>query len=282
MTEKLSSSSSSSNPSSKSPSSLCALCGIAANKRCARCGVVFYCSKEHQTEDWKVHKQNCQKKPSSSQTSQTSQSSSTFIPQKKLDPKAWAKGLSKEEAAIWFVDCYRLRIDDMYCWGGNITGLYDPDATKLSILSDFLRFCRLAVHRGALPSGWSWSAMLTVAAGLLPFAFEKSDAQQKYGQENVFSGYVGGRSLRFQGELIYGSSTMDPYNFDPKEKKVLEIEQLVDDAFESDSPKKIFDPKKNPKASVFDAVGGAAAWKKLYEMMEAPAHGPNTEGDYYE
>ena len=57
-------------------------------------------------------------------------------------------------------------------------------------------FCRLAARREALPAGWSWAGLLETAATLLPYAFEKSDAKEKYGGENVFSVVMGGRSLR--------------------------------------------------------------------------------------
>ncbi len=47
---------------------------------------------------------------------------------------------------------------------------------------------------------------LQVASGLLPCAFEESDAQEKYGKENNLSGLMGGRSLRSTAELIYQRS----------------------------------------------------------------------------
>ena len=38
----------------------CNLCGNAASKRCAGCGTVWYCSAEHQKQDWKAgHKLAC-------------------------------------------------------------------------------------------------------------------------------------------------------------------------------------------------------------------------------
>jgi hypothetical protein len=49
--------------SSESSTSSCALCGAMADKKCARCGRVQYCSKVHQKVHWShVHKQQCQPK----------------------------------------------------------------------------------------------------------------------------------------------------------------------------------------------------------------------------
>ena len=39
---------------------LCRLCGCPGQKACSRCHAVIYCSKEHQTIDWKhSHKKEC-------------------------------------------------------------------------------------------------------------------------------------------------------------------------------------------------------------------------------
>lgn len=47
-------------------SSLCAVCGSVGPKRCSRCKKASYCSKEHQTIDWKAgHKKCCAIDPSS-------------------------------------------------------------------------------------------------------------------------------------------------------------------------------------------------------------------------
>ncbi|KLO08871.1 hypothetical protein SCHPADRAFT_592111 [Schizopora paradoxa] len=37
----------------------CPVCNVQATKRCSRCGSVHYCSKEHQTEHWSMHKRYC-------------------------------------------------------------------------------------------------------------------------------------------------------------------------------------------------------------------------------
>ncbi|KAI5107926.1 programmed cell death protein 2 [Silurus meridionalis] len=54
---------------------LCRLCGCAGHKSCSRCHAVTYCSKEHQTIDWKQrHKKEC-----SSESSAFSDAVSLFL-----------------------------------------------------------------------------------------------------------------------------------------------------------------------------------------------------------
>lgn len=123
------------------------------------------------------------------------------VPAKALDAAAWAKGLSPSVQHEWLVDCYRMRIDDENVWGAS--GRYPTNDVK-----GFLRFCKLAVRREVIPTVWNWEAFLHKAWQLLPYAFEKSDAQEKYGAENVFMGALGGRSLRLTAEMVYDSSCM--------------------------------------------------------------------------
>ncbi|TDL15434.1 hypothetical protein BD410DRAFT_902582 [Rickenella mellea] len=42
------------------PSNGCAVCQTPSTTRCSRCSNVYYCSREHQTQDWKAHKLKCQ------------------------------------------------------------------------------------------------------------------------------------------------------------------------------------------------------------------------------
>lgn len=44
-----------------------------------------------------------------------------------------------------------------------------------------------------VPAKWDWGKFLKAAVKLLPYAFEKSDAQEKWGGENVFAVAMGGR-----------------------------------------------------------------------------------------
>lgn len=158
---------------------------------------------------------------------------------------AWARGLSLALQYERLVDCYRLRVDDDYAWGGGeLRGFYSvATGGGGSIWQDFLVFCKLAVRRHAIPQGWDWSRFLSTATGLLRYAFEKSDAQEKYGGENVFAVAMGGRSLRYTGEVIYGSSAM-----------------AMDDSDEVEELEEAVRRSRGRVESLFDDVGGAAVW----------------------
>eukprot|EP00962_Isochrysis_galbana_P054609 scaffold26215_cov107-Isochrysis_galbana.AAC.6 len=137
-----------------------------------------------------------------------------------LAPDSWANGLARKARHDWFIDCYRMRLDDDYAWGGcYLHGLYGKSAGQGgSITGDFLGFCKLAVRHGVTPQdgAWSWAELLQRAGGKdehgrapLQCAFEKSDAKEKYGSENVFSVMTGGRSLRATAEVVFGSGTQE-------------------------------------------------------------------------
>jgi hypothetical protein len=63
--------------------------------------------------------------------------------------------------------------------GGNLHGLYEPDADPDTICKDFLTFCKLAVKADVLPQPWDWALFLKKARSMLPYVFEKSDANCK-------------------------------------------------------------------------------------------------------
>eukprot|EP00438_Fugacium_kawagutii_P006610 Skav212989 [mRNA] locus=scaffold423:216705:219544:- [translate_table: standard] len=104
-------------------------------------------------------------------------------------PSAWASGLRQKFASEWLVDCYRMRIDEEYVWrGGDLRGLYALHASgggRDMVEKDFLLFCKLAVKKGVIPAAWNWGDFLLTAKKLLRFAFQKSDAHEKYETEKV-------------------------------------------------------------------------------------------------
>ena len=82
-------------------------------------------------------------------------------------------------------------------------------------------FCKLAVLHGVIPQqGWSWPDFLAHAAEELPYAFEESDAKKKWGRKNASSTSLGGRSLRFTGEVVMGSSCIGPVAQSKEEKQI--------------------------------------------------------------
>ena len=174
----------------------------AENGRCSQCKLVDYCSKEHQKADWARHKPECfaaseapiPVAPAGHWAMNAPLPHGTQAP----PPNHWSIGLSPHMQREWLVDCYRMRLDDEMVWQNSIRpgSLYDQSAAG-EIAQDFLVFCCLAKRKGALPENWNWPKFLDVAAGLLAFKFEKSDAKIKYGGENQFDLLHGGRSLRW-------------------------------------------------------------------------------------
>lgn len=95
-----------------------------------------------------------------------------------LGDKPWYDGMPREKAYKWFIDAYRLRIDDCYAWEGDCRGLYGG----MSPFPDFERFFRKAKKKpGLIPEWWEESKMAAVGKQLLRFATEKSDIAEEYG-----------------------------------------------------------------------------------------------------
>ena len=120
---------------------------------------------------------------------------------------------------------------------------YDLEATNSSIKQDFMPFCLLAARHGVIPPSWDWSAFLKAAANHVCYAFEKSDAKERWGGENVFAAQMGGRSLRCTAEHVYKSSCMDQSTSDE------EAQAHADCA--------------SPPAAVLDTIGGDEAWRQF-------------------
>jgi len=166
----------------------------------------------------------------------------------------WSVGLDQQIVYEWLVDCYRMRIDDDYAWGGGtLRGLYEPNHSAADILTDFLAFAKLAVKNSVIPSGWNWEKFISAAKRLIMGAFEKSDAQNKYGEENVFAVVTGGRSLRFTAELVYGFAATHSGDAQPAYEA---MEQAAVNAW------------KLTQKEFFADVGGFELWKALKPALK--------------
>jgi hypothetical protein len=130
------------------------------------------------------------------------------------DPNSWATGLSREDQYEWFSNCYQMRCEDDYvCGGCYLHGTYLPQATPESISKDFLIFCILAHRAKCVPADWNWGDFLKAAIDYIPYAFDKSDAKERWGSENYFQGASGcGRSLRYTAGHIYKSGVDEAGN----------------------------------------------------------------------
>ena len=116
------------------------------------------------------------------------------------------------------------------------------------------------------------------------YAFEKQDAREKYGNENVFSPMMGGRSLRFTGEMTYGSSVTGLYEPSAEEQAFFGVvnssemfdhnddddDSEDDEALEQHSPKD-FAAK---RVELCVDVGGLDIWHAFFEKLTANP-GPN-------
>ncbi|KAG2493057.1 hypothetical protein HYH03_008720 [Edaphochlamys debaryana] len=174
-------------------------------------------------------------------------------------PSAWAAGLSPAQRAAWLVDCYRMRVtDDMHGGAGYRHGPAHEHCNRDTILFDFLVFCKLAVKQGVVPPGWDWPAFLAAAEGAVGEWFDKEDAKEKWGGENIFRGMMsGGRSLRFTAEVVYGSSCMSAYGI-PEAATRMAKEELggvpVAELLRT-------------RPGAMEDVGGVEAWARLRERL---------------
>ena len=173
-----------------------------------------------------------------------------------LDKTAWTRGLSSEEQYTWLVDCYRMRVDDAYTLGGNMKGLYAEQSVE-TIFFDFLIFVKLCELGRHVPEKWDWAACITgPGTKLLRYAFEKSDAQEKYGSENVFAAVTGGRSLRYTAMQIYGS---DVTGFEMS-KEESDLERFMSGVFDLNCINAL-------SSGYMDDLGGEDSWATLHQAL---------------
>eukprot|EP01023_Acetabularia_acetabulum_P034796 TRINITY_DN3270_c0_g1_i3.p2 TRINITY_DN3270_c0_g1~~TRINITY_DN3270_c0_g1_i3.p2 ORF type:complete len:285 (+),score=57.05 TRINITY_DN3270_c0_g1_i3:71-925(+) len=258
----------------------CKICGERTIQTCAGCLKVYYCSREHQKEDWKKHKKACKSSRHNQHQHQNNSKPSTSSNCKEglIHPSSWARGLKSPMKYEWLLDVYRMRIDETYVYRGDAIAMYNPDSSKFDILTHFWIFCKLCARRGVIPTQkWNWNKFLDVASEGLMYAFQKSDAEEKYDGEDVMDAQLGGRSLQATAEYVYGGSpglwcceTADE-EAQELEEKVEKWKESLDDDIDEEADIEEFDEDmlcvfwSNEKR--FLDVGGISAWRQLMSLL---------------
>jgi splicing suppressor protein 51 len=184
-----------------------------------------YCSSDCKNADWKGHKKFCDRGASASRSSPPPTPPNPQLHQNN-DASSFLARTSSFLARIssffarlyedspqtisdqkdfyrYLIDCYRMRVEDEYTWGGELTGLYAGE----NPLIGFRNFLDLAEYEGTvLPKWWNKEKRaecekLGMTAGqwsYLRFAVEKSDIQEHYKDPKM------PMELRALAERIYG------------------------------------------------------------------------------
>ena len=151
----------------------------------------------------------------------------------------WSKQLGSKKYS-WLADCYRLRLDDDYVWGGcYLHGLYE-DQSPWNVANDFIVFCVLAVKNCVIPVLWDWSFFFEEASKKLNFAYEKSDAKDDWGM-------LGPMMLRMTADLVYEAGPGD---------------------VDHEMCESIHDEVENGGGEFFDEIGGEHNWTRLVELVQ--------------
>ena len=177
-----------------------------------------------------------------------------YKPDQKLS--SWSNSLSLNDQYIWLIDCYRMRQDDNYVWKKEYTGIQAQE-TDIEILKCFILFCKLAKVKKIIPIFWVWKDFINFAQETIKYVFKKSDAKEKYGGENVFSAkMLGGRSLRYTAEMIYGNGISG--NLENHD----ENEILLTDKIEKEIDKMKINSFRDFKnyENFFTEIGGTEIW----------------------
>lgn len=193
-------------------------------KRCAKCSVTPYCSRECQKADWKAHKKICGKNQDQNQNQSSNASPGVSssggtqlsppkgldqpisMPFTHLDQGKWLHDRPETDVYRLLVDAYRFRVEDTYTLEGEAMegSLYAGGPDGLRGFQKFLQTA--ATIQGLLPPWWDGEKKAACERlGMdasqwsdLRCAVEKSDIIEHYGD------FQFPMQLRMLAEAVYG------------------------------------------------------------------------------
>jgi hypothetical protein len=200
-----------------------------------------------------------------------------------VDRTDWMEMLDDrpELRPAWLVDVYRTSFNaeatcarpperPRHCAGG-------ARASRLSIISDFLLFCKLSVARGVVPAAdaqaairplrarrWEWTALLQAAAGMLDKGFhpEKCGAVHRYGEDAG-----DGAEIRRLATVIYEAGVPGGDSLADRMRDGIKLACWGDDEYDDEgNVRHRFSFDREPE--LFDDVGGVDLWKQLNEELK--------------
>ena len=126
----------------------------------------------------------------------------------------------------------------------------------------------MAVARGQVPQDgrWSWHDLLAKAAETLTYAFEKSDAVERWGHGS-------GMSLRVLAERVMGSNCMMMGSYDIDDHETRAAFKAADKLYRKvrgGRMRQLVDGGRrlaSEAAQLFSDVGGQWPWQKLIRKM---------------
>ncbi|KAK4171415.1 hypothetical protein QBC36DRAFT_339990 [Triangularia setosa] len=203
--------------------SSCTTCNKSASevplKRCAKCQITEYCSRDCQKQDWKTHKKTCGKPdqpgaggrqfasstPSSQSSSHPPRDANPFI---QLNQGSWLHGRPEKEVYGLLIDTFRLRADDQYKFEGDAEGdgVYGGASDSIKPFRRFLK--KVESKPGLLPAWWNpekTKACIQLGSSAsgwssLRSAVGKSDIIEHYGDSFL------PMQMRMFGESMYGNT----------------------------------------------------------------------------
>lgn len=202
-----------------------------------------------------------------------------------LDRTDWMELLDDRPSlrAAWLVDVYRTSFNAestgdrkpevaRHCEGG-------PHASRLSILSDFCLFAKLAVARGVVPAHdvphgrglkrdvaaeWQWEALLGAAGHMLDKGFhpERCGAKHRYGDEAG-----DGDVMRRQAAIVYEAGRPKGDGLAPRMRDAIKLACWGEDEYDEEgNVLHRFSFDREPE--LFDDVGGVELWKDLNAQLK--------------